>query len=127
MRNRNFQVKNDAKNVRIRMAYSEFKMCQLNLRYPTEYPKEAVQVDFKSTTVPQKLINLLTKRVETHLATLSKDGNCSALAAFLYLDHILLNNNLIPCWSEFADIKPIIGKNDTLKPLEKTGKLNLTL
>ena len=77
--------------------------------------------------MPQKLINLLTKRVETHLATLSKDGNCSALAAFLYLDHILLNNNLIPCWSEFADIKPLIGKNDTLKPLEKAGKLHLTL
>jgi len=70
---------------------------------------------------------LLTKRVETHLATLSKDGHSTALAAFLYLDNILLNNNLIPCWSEFADIKPLIGKNDTLKPLEKAGKLSLTL
>ena len=124
---RNFETRADAESVKITMAYSEFKQCQLNLRYPSDYPKEAVQVDFKSTTVPQKLVNLLTKRVETHIETLAKNGNSSALAAFLYLDNILLNNNLIPCWAEFADIKPLIGKNDTLKPLEKAGKLAVTL
>jgi hypothetical protein len=33
---------------------------------------------------------------------------------------------LIPCWSEFADIKPLIGKNDALKTFEKAGKLVVT-
>lgn len=39
------------------------------------------------------------------------------------------NNNLIPCWSEFATIKSVIDaqRGDTLKPLEKLGKLKVTL
>ena len=39
------------------------------------------------------------------------------------------NNNLIPCWSEFAQIKTVIkaDKGDLLKPLEKAGKLKVTL
>ena len=39
------------------------------------------------------------------------------------------NNNLIPCWSEFAQIKSVINaeKGDALKTLEKAGKLKVTL
>ena len=39
------------------------------------------------------------------------------------------NNNLIPCWAEFASIKSVIDatKGDTLKALEKLGKLRVTL
>ena len=39
------------------------------------------------------------------------------------------NNNLIPCWSEFAQIKTVIqaDKGDALKPFEKAGKLRVTL
>ena len=45
------------------------------------------------------------------------------------MSNILENNNLIPYWSEFAAIKSIISadKGDTLKPLEKAGKLRVTL
>jgi len=36
---------------------------------------------------------------------------------------------LIPCWSEFADIKGVIDpkKGDVLKTFEKAGKLKVTL
>ena len=39
------------------------------------------------------------------------------------------NNNLIPCWSEFGQIKQVIKseKGDALKTLEKAGKLRVTL
>ena len=43
--------------------------------------------------------------------------------------NIMQNNNLIPCWSEFPQIKQVISpdKGDTLKPFEKAGKLRVTL
>ena len=42
---------------------------------------------------------------------------------------IMESNNLIPCWSEFAQIKTVINaeKGDALKTLEKAGKLKVTL
>ena len=51
------------------------------------------------------------------------------LSAYQFMDNIMQNNNLIPCWSEFAQIKQVIvaDKGDTLKPLEKAGKLRVTL
>lgn len=77
--------------------------------------------------MPQKLVDLLTKRAEKNAGDLFKDKKHTGLASLVFLDNILLNNNLIPCWSEFAEIKPLITKNDALKPLEKAGKLVVTL
>ena len=119
------------KAVKITMRYSEFKICNLLLRWPSAdpYPEFPVTVEFKSTTVADKLVNLLTKRVETHLQGLAKEGKATGLAAYLYLDNILQNNNLIPAWSEFALLKEVINaeKGDTLKTMEKAGKIVVTL
>lgn len=51
------------------------------------------------------------------------------LSAYQFMANIMQNNNLIPCWSEFALIKQVIlaEKGDTLKPFEKAGKLRVTL
>jgi len=51
------------------------------------------------------------------------------LSAYQFLANIMENNNLIPCWSEFPQMKTVIKteKGDTLKPLEKLGKLRVTL
>jgi hypothetical protein len=72
---------------------------------------------------------LLLKRTETNAETLAKESKPTALASYLYLDNILANNNLIPCWAEFASIKEVIKpeKGDTIKMLEKAGKVQITL
>lgn len=125
---RNYVPHKQPDNIKINLNYSEFKKCQLVLRFPTDYPKEAILIDLKGIAgVAPKLVELLGKRSEKHVADLIKDGKFSAFASLVFIDNILLNNNLIPCWPEFSQIKPLISKNDTLKPLEKAGKLVVTL
>ena len=85
--------------------------------------------ELKSTTIPAKLVAMLSKKLENHITELAKDGKPHVLSAYQFISNIIENNNLIPCWSEFAQIKSVIDakKGDTLKPLEKLGKLKLTL
>ena len=79
--------------------------------------------------MPEKLCGLLLKRAETNAEGLAREQKQSALASYLYLDNILANNNLIPCWSEFAAIKEVLKpeRGDTIKMLEKAGKIVVTL
>lgn len=51
------------------------------------------------------------------------------VSAYKFLANIMENNNLIPCWSEFAEIKSVIDseRGDQLKAFEKAGKLKVTL
>ena len=93
------------------------------------YPAQACVLELKSTTMPQKLTALLAKRVLGHIDELAKQGKDQVLSAYQFMENIMENNNLIPCWSEFASIKSVINasKGDTLKALEKQGKLKVTL
>ena len=79
--------------------------------------------------MPQKLTGLLAKRVLAHITEQATAGKPQVVSAYQFLANIMENNNLIPCWSEFALIKAVIDaeRGDTLKPLEKAGKLRVTL
>ena len=72
---------------------------------------------------------MLSKKLEGHISALAKEGKPQVLSGYQFISNIIENNNLIPCWSEFAQIKTVIDakKGDTLKPLEKAGKLKITL
>ena len=123
-------------SIRIDMLYSEVKSASVIFRFPKDeetglssYPTSAVVFELKSTTIPAKLVAMLSKKMENHIAELAKDGKPHVLSAYQFVSNIIENNNLIPCWSEFPQIKSVIDpkKGDVLKPLEKLGKLKLTL
>lgn len=128
----NIRVYHD-KSVRIQIAYTKIKSCTLVFKFPIEevdqYPKLPLHIEIKSTTIPHKLQALLLKRLEATAEKLQKEGKPQAVAVFEFLDNILQNNNLIPCWTEFADIKGVIDakKGDELKMFEKAGKIKVTL
>jgi len=125
----------DDKTIRIEIRCSRIKTCTMTFKFPADdagvisYPTEACVLELKSTTMPQKLTQLLGKRVLTHIAELAKQGKEQVLSAYQFMDNIMQNNNLIPCWSEFPRIKQVISaeKGDTLKPFEKPGKIRVTL
>lgn len=64
---------------------------------------------------------MLQKRVESLASEKASKGEPHGVAAFKFIDNILENNNLLPVWEEFPDIKPLINKEkgDELKLLEK--------
>jgi len=66
----------------------------------TAYPNSLLHIELKSKTIPEKLLGLLLKRLEQHAATLL--GKPQGVSVYQFFDNILENNNLIPCWSEFA-------------------------
>lgn len=123
------------KTIRIEIRFTKIKTCTMTFKFPADddgvisYPNTACVLELKSTTMPQKLTGLLGKRVLGHIDELAKQGKVQALSAYQFLSNIMENNNLIPCWSEFASIKSVISaeKGDTLKALEKLGKLRVTL
>ena len=64
-----------------------------------------------------------------HISELAKQEKEQVVSAYKFLANIMENNNLIPCWSEFAEIKSVIDseRGDQLKAFEKAGKLKVTL
>lgn len=123
------------KTVRIEIRFTKIKTCIMTFKFPPDdngaipYPRQACVLELKSTTMPQKLTALLAKRVIAHIEELAKQGKEHVLSAYQFMANIMENNNLIPAWSEFASIKSVIdaSKGDTLKALEKLGKLRVTL
>jgi hypothetical protein len=96
------------------------------------YPKFVVAIVVKSSTLPEKLIQFLQKKVETFAEGLAKEGKFHAAASYDFVDKILQNNNLIPCFMEVAMIKKVLAENkseekDEIKTFEKAGKLKLKL
>lgn len=125
----------DDKSIRIEIRCTKIKTCTMTFKFPADdsgvipYPAEACVLELKSTTMPQKLTQLLGKKVIAHIAELAKNGKEQVISAYQFMANIMQNNNLIPCWSEFPQIKQVISpdKGDTLKPFEKAGKLRVTL
>lgn len=123
------------KTIRIEVRETKVKTCTMTFKFPADesgiipYPREPCVFELKSTTMPSKLTQLLGKRVLKHIAELAKENKEQVESAYKFLANIMENNNLIPCWSEFAQIKTVIqaDKGDTLKPFEKAGKLRVTL
>ena len=73
---------------------------------------------------------MLTKKVDAHIEEQIKEGKPHVLTSYELVSNIIQNNNLIPCWSEFPQIRGVLdlkNKGDTIKPLEKLGKLKITL
>jgi len=106
-------------------------------RFPTDendekkmlYPQQKALFEMKSTVISPKLTSLLLKRVEAHMEERFKAGKLHVFSAFTFLENILQNNNLIPAFAEFAQIKSVIDskRGDELKTFEKAGKLKITL
>ena len=118
------------------MVYTQIKTATVLFRFEMDeetgemkYPKTPAYCELKSTTIPPKLIAMLSKKLDAHMKELSKEGKPHVLAGYQFISTIIEGNNLIPCFSEVAQIKSVIDskKGDTLKPLEKAGKLKVTL
>ena len=96
------------KTIRIELRFTKIKTCTMTFKFPPDdngvipYPATACILELKSTTMPQKLTGLLGKRVLGHIDELAKQGKEQVLSAYQFLSNIMENNNLIPCWSEFA-------------------------
>ena len=122
--------------IRIDMSYTQIKTATLVYRFlkdeetgESTYPAKPVFCELKSTTIPAKLISMFSRKLEAHIAELAKESKPQCLSAYQFISTIIEGNNLIPCFSEVPQIKGVIDskKGDTLKPLEKAGKLKVTL
>ena len=79
----------DDQSIRIDMVYSKVKSASIIFRFPkdeetglTTYPTDAVIIELKSTTIPAKLVEMLAKKTEKHIAELAKDGKEHVLSAY---------------------------------------------
>jgi len=118
------------KSLRINMRHTDIKRGDLIIKFPGEeivYPKAAAHLEFKAPNLPERLVAMLLKRVEVNAAKLAKEGKDHIVASFEFLNNVLANNNLLPCWSEFAEIKKVLKETDELKTFEKAGKLKIKL
>jgi len=113
--------------IRIQIIHTRTKQGELVIRFPENYPKAALFVDFKSTTLPPKLVELLKKKLESNLEKLAEEGKEQVKSCFDFINTILENNNLIPAWIEVNQSKQLMTEKDTFKPLEKPGKLKIKL
>jgi formate dehydrogenase assembly factor FdhD len=67
----------------------------------TFYPKLNAHIEIKSSTIPEKLCVLLLKQINAKAEAAAKTGIFHAASSFEFLNKVLSQNNLIPCWSEF--------------------------
>ena len=79
--------------------------------------------------MPANLTRLLSKKCLAHIEGQAKESKDQVQSTYKFLANIMENNNLIPAFAEFPEIKSVIdaAKGDTLKPLEKLGKLRVQL
>ena len=47
-----------------------------------KYPAQQVLVELKSTTIPAKLIGMLSKKLEGHISALAKEGKPQVLSGY---------------------------------------------
>lgn len=79
------------KTVRIELRFTKIKTCTLNFKFPASdagvipYPVQACVFEMKSTTMPQKLTQLLAKRTLNHIEELAKEGKEHVLSAYQFL------------------------------------------
>ena len=126
----------DDKMIKIELSSTEFKSCALTYQFTTNeagqigYPSES-KVHFRITshTLPPKLVTLFTKKVQNHIDELHKEKKEHVLSSYQFLANVIENNNLLPAWFEFAEIKTVIdaAKGDKLTTLEKAGKLKILI
>lgn len=102
------------------------------------YPQSNLIVKLRSNQMPHKLVETLQKKSEGMIKklTLESPPKPQLLPVFDFLFNIMLNNNLIPAWSEIPEIKEILRLEnnspqckfkDELKLFEKQGKLKIKL
>ena len=91
------------------------------------YPNFASHIQIKSSRIPQKLVDLLLKKVTAEAEKSSKTGKLHAASIFDNLDRVLRSNNLIPVFTEMPQIKKILGDKDEIKTFENAGKVKITL
>ena len=102
------------KTIRIDLRFTRIKTATMTFKFPPDeagvidYPAQPCVFELKSTTMPQKLTGLLGKRVLAHVTEQATAGKPQVVSAYQFLANIMENNNLIPCWSEFALIKSVI-------------------
>lgn len=76
-----FMQSYDDKTVRIELRCSKIKTCTMTFKFPADeatgvisYPAEACVLEMKSGTMPQKLTQLLGRKVLNHIIALAKEG-----------------------------------------------------
>ena len=89
--------------------------------------------------MPHKLVEMLIKKSEgmiKKLATEASGGKPQVIGVFEFIKNIMVNNNLVPIWSELPEIKgvlrtennsPNVKEKDELKLFEKQGKIKVKL
>jgi hypothetical protein len=104
----------------------------------TSYPRSGLILKLKSSSMPHKLVGTLEKKAEAMIKKMAAESPAKpqVLPVFDFLLNIMLNNNLIPAWSELPEIKgvlrlehnsPAAKFKDEIKLFEKQGKLKLKL
>lgn len=71
------------------MVYTQIKTATVLFRFEMDeetgemkYPKTPAYCELKSTTIPPKLIAMLSKKLDAHMKELSKEGKPHVLAGY---------------------------------------------
>ena len=113
------------------------KQCELrmNFQFPEQdsekdalfYPSATPHVQIKSTTIPQKLLGLLLKKLNGENEKAAKEHRLHGATTFDNLDRILRTNNLVPVFTEMPSVRQLLGEKDEIKMFENAGKIKITL
>lgn len=102
-----------------------------------DYPASQLAIRLKSKVMPAKLVETLQNKCEALVGKLALEKKAQLIPAFDFLKGILENNNLIPAWSEFPEIRQLLKLKkpkeeakagviyDEIKLFEKAGKVRI--
>eukprot|EP00118_Oscarella_pearsei_P004439 m.19008 g.19008 ORF g.19008 m.19008 type:complete len:334 (+) comp27771_c0_seq5:312-1313(+) len=101
---------------------SKYRSLRVALQFPPDYPNVPLIVELKSKTVPEKVLDKLTRLCDEEVKRwIHKE---QVLSILLFIKAAVDNNPFLACSEEVAYIKnELISKSDDIKIRQKSGKI----
>jgi len=61
-------------SIRMSLAYTRIKKGDLHINFPEKYPNEPLITDFKSSSIPDRLLVIFNNKIEAQCKVLAKEG-----------------------------------------------------
>ncbi|XP_041452763.1 uncharacterized protein LOC121405854 [Lytechinus variegatus] len=112
--------------VRIRIVRTKYKKLEVCMQFQGKYPDEAIIIEIKSKTIPDKLREGLTKICDEQAKTLL--GKPQILHVVKFVQQFLADNPFSVCSEEVSFIKrELITEKDEIKMKQKSGVIVITI
>ncbi|XP_077999872.1 uncharacterized protein LOC144452625 [Glandiceps talaboti] len=113
-------------SVRVRLVKTKHRQFDACLQFSPKYPENHIIVELKSKTIPEKLLDRVTKLAEEESKKLK--GKKQVLPVLQFLNQLLYDNPFTVCSDELSFIKnDLITSKDELKTKQKSGVISMTI